>query len=268
MAAQSHPPQVQDSSPETIVLPNAKNPPAFQLDYDEVDYFNLIDRETHTYCAVTDLKGKADLVNAINSYLAKVTTTDQPDPQNLRLLQLRFQDGTKREYWLHNNVIMVDDTAYKMNDELRLLYNLVVGRVDASGSRMGAEWLGFMNPYRITELIFDAPAGKTYTATATDQQRDIILKVAETLKALIVHPTSTRSLPRADCPNDLLPDASPLYALTLNFEGGQSVYTVGVYEDGTVSIAVNNIDYLLAYDAEQNATFVALTKALQKYATD
>lgn len=245
---------------------NEKNPPCLRLPYDEVMEVNLIDRESRTCCAVTGERRDAVLAQ-LNSLTPQEGLSVTPDGAGLRLLQVRLLDGTKYDFWCHSNLLMEGEMPIVDASHLRALYDIFyeIEKEIYGENRAIAEWLGYMNPYRITEMAVDDFSKGTYghyRATTSEQQREAIMEVAALLKAVTVEPASTETLAPGE-----VHDSTPLFRVALNFEDGVVGYTVTVYLDGSVEILVSSITgYHLVYETTGDGTLEALAEAAGRYA--
>lgn len=256
------------TAPPAADLPplNGENPPCLRIPYGEVMEMNLIDRESRTCCAVTGERRDAVLAR-LNSLTPQEDLSATPDEAGLRLLQVRLLDGTKYDFWCHSNLLMEGETPLADASRLRALYDIFyeIEKETYGENRATAEWLGYMNPYRITEMAIDnctEGSHGRYRALTSERQREAIMEVAALLKAVTVEPSSTETLPPGETRG-----GDPVFRVVLNFEDGVVEYAVSVYLDGSVEILVSSIPgYHLAYETTGDGTLDALADALAKYA--
>ncbi|GKH46513.1 MULTISPECIES: M56 family metallopeptidase [Anaerotruncus] len=261
-------PSAQEAASRAADLPPLieGNPPCLRIPYDEVMEVNLIDRESRTCCPVTGERCGAVLAR-LNSLTPQEDLSVTPDEAGLRLLQVRLLDGTKYDFWCHSNLLMEGETPLADASRLRDLYDSFyeIEKETYGQNRATAEWLGYMNPYRITGMAVDDLSEGThgqYRALTSEQQREAIMEVAALLKAVTVKPSSTETLAPGAAH-----DSTPLFQTVLNFEDGVVEYTVTVYLDGSIEILVSSIPgYHLAYETTGDGTLDALADALTKYA--
>lgn len=146
-------PSAQEAASRAADLPPLieGNPPCLRIPYDEVMEVNLIDRESRTCCPVTGERCGAVLAR-LNSLTPQEDLSVTPDEAGLRLLQVRLLDGTKYDFWCHSNLLMEGETPLADASRLRDLYDSFyeIEKETYGQNRATAEWLGYMNPYRIT----------------------------------------------------------------------------------------------------------------------
>ena len=257
---------------------NPENPPCLRIPCDTVDEMNLIDRNTHTSCAVTG-EDREDILALLNQLTPQEELAVEPDPQGLRLLQVRLLDGTKYDFWCYSNLLMEGETQLADAEQVRKLYSRFreVEQKAYGRGQAAAEWLGYMNPYRITsmeienglpgERLRDGDRGGTarYEATASEQARDAILEVAEKLKALTVIPDRATAPDKGEAPVDSDEVLLDRRSIRLDFENGTEGYTILLYREGRIDIYVDSIDYYTSYQTTGDGSLEALLRALAAY---
>ncbi len=250
------------------------NPDYLRIPYANVDCVNLIDRESRTSIRLDPATAER-VVLAINM-VDPLETKVQPEMKNLRMLQVRYKDGKKAEYWMHSNVFMYQDVQLGTVDRdwhtgIAALYfnsGLPDSREMQGGEAglVSAEWLGMMNSYRITAMEIGGEAQtRKYSAAAGEEQRDMILQVAQKLQKLSVDP---RSVSSGDKQKILSAMESPSMHISLEFENGKEQYTVYFFEDPYLRISVGSIDYYLGYRAEPVSAYQELLNELQFYSVE
>ncbi|HJF56664.1 MAG TPA: hypothetical protein K8W11_10505, partial [Anaerotruncus colihominis] len=127
----------------------------FLLDPDQVEVVQVINRDLHASYWVTGPDDLAAVIGAVNSVSYQTGITEQPEEEGLRLLHIRMKDGTTYNYWCHSNILMVDDVKYAHAQQVEKLYTAMAACEQNYPANI--EWLGYMNPYRVTkmELLHD-----------------------------------------------------------------------------------------------------------------
>ncbi|MEM1483737.1 M56 family metallopeptidase [Oscillospiraceae bacterium PP1C4] len=240
------------------------NPDYLKIPYDQVDCVNLIDRESRTYMRLDPTLAKR-VVLAINM-IYPIESNAQPVNEGLRMLQIRYKNGDKAEYWMHSNVFMYGDVKLGGIDrnwktgmaDLYYYLDLPTSEQMRSGEMgtLGAEWLGFMNPYRITEMRIlrdESRSEQVFTTAAGDARRNDILKIAKALQGLKVNPGFTKSFTKSQFIREGWEDE--LHdRIDLVFENGKEHYTIRFFHaPGRVSIETKNIDYILSYYTQSSS---------------
>lgn len=244
-----------DSMPTSMI-------PELTIDGAQVEVIHVIDRELRTDYAVTGTNDRAAIVTALNKLDYRPATSVTPDMTNLRLLQIRFKDGQKYQYWCHTNVLMVGEAQITDGASAAALYKAMDNCQENYPANI--EWLGYMNPYRVTELaIVGADKATTYASALSATQRDAILDVARKLKSVKVGTIQqlndkTQNAPAGSTGN-------LLYTLTLKFETAVETYNVYLFEDGRVTVSVGSINYNLTYLSADKTLYKSLTDTLAGY---
>ena len=237
------------------------------VDINQVEVVNVINRDLHASYAVTGQNDRSAIVNALNAIEHQPGLREKGEAEDLRLLQIRLKDGGKREYWCHSDVLMsIDDRQIADASQLAALY----AAMDRCEQNYPAniEWLGYMNPYRVTTMTIlsgkkvsePLAAGREaeYQSALSQSQREAILDLCAKLKAVKVG-----SVKRVSEDQSFALDGAG-YALRLDFENGKAGYDVYVDapEAGMLTVSVDNIPYDLIYTQNDDALFRALVNAL------
>lgn len=243
------------------------NPPCLRVPYDAVVEMNLIDRESYVSCPVLEENDRLDILALLNAMEPEEGLNLPPADKGIRLLQVRMSDGTKYDYWCHQNLLMCGDEQLVSAEsgELDALY----GRLSElettlrGQGRVGAEWLLYMNPYRITDMEVQTGEAEpvVYRATASETERDVILDVSGKLKGLTVDEDSAVAVQNGS--PFVAPEGTPRYTVRLVFEGGVEGYTVCLFDGGVIQVGVDSISYITAYRTSGDGSLEALAAALE-----
>lgn len=245
-----------------------ENPPWLRLPYGEVAELNLIDRDLHICYPVDDPEDRAQVLSALNSLTVEEGLPASADARNLRLLQVRLTDGSKYDFWCYDQLLVMADSPVADGEALEVLYGLL-DRLEQDALQQGktlAEWLGYMNPYRITRLsAIRCQAGEpaeegNWRSIASQEQHDGILETAGLLKSLWVNPDSALILDQEE------PLPQPVrYQVDLEFENGVERYTLFLLEGNWLQIHVESIPYYdLAYQAMDEGAIQQLETLLEE----
>lgn len=247
---------------DTAPVSAPARPGSIDFNASYVDVITVIDRDLHASYRVTGAEDRAAILNALNKIEYRPGTNVVPDNDGLRLLQLRFQNGGTYEYWCHRNVLMNGETQltdglasadlYKALDRAQKFYPANI------------EWIGFMNPYRVTRIDLQSVNGAAaYQSALSPTQREAILDMTAKLKSVQV--AKFREL-AGSADLTVSEDAKLLYDLKLDFENGKEGYRVCVFDNGRINVKVDSINYALSYASGDQTKFNELTTALKKYA--
>ncbi len=245
--------------PVTANNQTASRPSCLAINAAEVETITVINRELHVSYAITAPSDRKAVVNTLNTLEYRPRTNASPDMDGLRLLSIRFKDGGQYQYWCHRNTLINDDKQLTDGLACADLYKLF-DRF-AKNYPANVEWLGYMNPYRITSLEIQGSNGtKTYRTNTSESQRKIILDICTRLKAY--KPSKVRQLKPKETLKFSQDSGSLLYALTLDFETGREIYHINLYDNGEIGILVDSIPYALAYTSADQTLFQSLITAL------
>lgn len=241
------------------------NPPYLRISYEDILDVNLIDWESHTASAVARKKDIQSLVNILNTITPQDGLQLTPNEEQLRLLRIRLNDGTKYDYWCYSNVMTVGGRQIAKFPALEKLYDKFyeIEKNVYGNEKAVTEWLGYMNPYRITGMTIERLDSNDvvtdtyeYSANASGEQRDTILRIAAGLKAITVLPDSTESMPSNQI---LVPkEENRMYNILLDFENGNETYNIRIMNSGRIVMTVDTIDYALLYQTTGDGTLDTL----------
>ncbi|OUP69507.1 hypothetical protein B5F10_07220 [Anaerotruncus colihominis] len=230
----------------------------FLLDPDQVEVVQVINRDLHASYWVTGPDDLAAVIGAVNSVSYQTGITEQPEEEGLRLLHIRMKDGATYNYWCHSNILMVDDVKYAHAQQVEKLYTAMAACEQNYPANI--EWLGYMNPYRVTkmELLHDGQKA-VYESKLSATNREAILDITRKLKTVKV------SSVHGFYPKDQIatPSSGPErnYAIRLTFEDGKEFYDIYILGD-RIDIAVDSIPEGLSYTSGDASLLKLLTDAL------
>lgn len=249
--------------PAAAKKPASSRPSCLSLDAAQVDSVTVINRELHAGYALTAEADRKAVIDALNTIEYRPKTKVEPDMDGLRLLSIRLKDGGHYEYWCHRNVLISDEKPLTDGLACADLYKLFDRFMKNYPANV--EWLGYMNPYRVTTMEIQGSGGtKTYRSNSSESQRNAILDICNRLKAY--KPSKVRQLQSKE-PLKFSKDAgNMLYTVSLDFETGREIFHINVYENGEIGILVDSIPYALAYTSADQKLFDALAASLRSHA--
>lgn len=230
-----------------------------QMNAAQVDVVTVIDRELHAGYTVAGAGDRLAVIEKLNKIEYRPTTNAVPDMDGLRLLQVRFKNGQTYDYWCHRNVLMNGDTQLTDGLACADLYKVLDRCVQNNPANI--EWLGYLNPYRVTSMEV-AGNGKNvvYQTTSSEQSRNTILNICTKLRSVV--PSKVRTV-NAGGNLSYSGNGIPVYTVLLSVENGKGSYQVNLFHNGEIGISVDNINYSLAYTSGQQMRFDALISALK-----
>lgn len=235
--------------------------PSTDLRYADVSAITVIDRDLHAGYRITNQNDMVAILTALNAIECRYDVNVKEDMQNLKLLRILMKDGTAHNFWCHTNVLMLEDKHIATAAQAKTLYD-VMERCKQNYTAC-PEWLGYMNPFRVTSMQLDAINSnfKTYQSAVSESQRQTILTMLGRLASVNV------GLVRKIGGNaaQTYGDGRLLYKITLDFENGKEGYNIYLFDDKRINISVDSIGYDLSYQSSNNATWNALVTSIQEY---
>ena len=237
----------------------AGRPACLQINAAQVDVVTVIDRELHAGYTVAGAGDRLAVIEKLNAIEYRPSTNAVPDMDDLRLLQIRFKNGQTYDYWCHRNVLMNGDTQLTDGLACADLYKVLDRCVQNNPANI--EWLGYLNPYRVTSMEV-AGNGKNlvYHTTSSELGRKIILDVIAKLRSVV--PSKVRTV-TAGGNLSYSGTGIPVYTVLLNVENGKGGYQIDLFGNDEIGISVDNISYSLSYTSGDQKRFDALLSALK-----
>ncbi|WP_101908427.1 hypothetical protein [Marasmitruncus massiliensis] len=241
---------------------NIGRPACLYIDTAQVDTVTVIDRELYAGYMVAGENDRKAVIQALNGIDYRPSTNVTPDMDGLRLLQIRFQNGEKYEYWCHRNVLMNGDTQLTDGLACADLYKVLDRCIKNNPASI--EWLSYMNPYRVTSMEIGGRGQAAYQTTASEASRKTILDVCGKLQTLV--PSKVRKI-GVEGKESFTGKGELFYTVALEMENGKSDYLVKLFDNGEINISVDNISYSLAYTSTDQKQFDMLITTLRGYTT-
>lgn len=237
----------------------AGRPACLQINAAQVDVVTVIDRELHAGYTVAGAGDRLAVIEKLNAIEYRPSTNAVPDMDDLRLLQIRFKNGQTYDYWCHRNVLMNGDTQLTDGLACADLYKVLDRCVQNNPANI--EWLGYLNPYRVTSMEV-AGNGKNlvYHTTSSELGRKTILDVIAKLRSVV--PSKVRTV-TAGGNLSYSGTGIPVYTVLLNVENGKGSYQIDLFGNDEIGISVDNISYSLSYTSGDQKRFDALLSALK-----
>lgn len=231
-----------------------------EIAYEAVDSITSINRDLHASYKVTGEKDKKAILAALDAIELESTDVKAED-EGLRLLQIRMKDGSKLEYWVHENALMRGDVVIAAGEKAKALWETLAAC--EKNYRANIEWIGYMNPYRVTDMTVKSAKGSvgSYRSAVNESQRKAILDVCQKFQQVQVGTVQTlQGKNPATYGGDAL-----LYSVSLVFEDGKEQYVIYVFENDRITVSVASIDYDLTYTTNNKELRKALLDTLAIY---
>lgn len=241
------------------------NPPCLRIFPDDVTSITLVDWKTHTACPITAKKDIRRLLAALNTLTVEENLALTPNSDQLRLLRIRLTDGEKYDYWCYSNVMTCDDMQLARFPQLDGLYDTFYSFEQAfyNAQKSVAEWLGYMNPYKITAMTIERLDSDEnvedelfFDAQSSEREREAIMRIATGLQSVTVLPDSVQSCAKSSI--RVPRTENRMYNIYLEFESGRENYNVRLMDTGRLIITVDSLDYALLYDTTGDGTLSTL----------
>ncbi len=217
----------------------------------QIQDLQVIDRELHASYTASAADRQAifqELSRLEEERLWWEIISERGEEPGLRLISVLDTAGARYNYWLypdHTLQMSGGGGVWEVKGETLTALEALLDRCQQN-TPANMEWLGYMNPYRITSLSVsqDGERGIHLESSASGEQREAILAIAQSLRKLKVGRVQQITDPNTQIPN--LGVSSPSYRLRMVFEGGQEGYSVWIF-NGNVFLEVDSISVPLLY---------------------
>lgn len=242
---------------------------SFNHDLEQVQDIEVINRELHTSYAVANRNDRTAIISSLNALTVAPMKAERGEEDGLRLLTVLMKNGDRFNYWCYADKVVQGEDWQASGKHLDTLYAAMTRCQQNYPANV--EWLGYMNPYRVTKMELSGPVfdgcilsaeKSTYETAASEEQRAKILDVCDKLKDIKVGTVQRFN-------GNEMEKASPHrdYHVTLTFEDNKEVYEIQVTDglpdgQGKIWISVSSIGYDLCYTTNDAALFKSLTDAL------
>ena len=243
---------------------------SFNHDIDQVQDVQVINRELHASYAVTNPNDRTAVISALNALTVAPMKAERGEEDGLRLLTVLMENGDRYNYWCYKDGVLQSDGWQAGGKQLGALYDAMTRCQQNYPANI--EWLGYMNPYRVTkvELSGAVLAGDVFTegnasfdSSVSQEQRDKILDLCARLKNVkvgTVQRFNGDEMEKVRSYNN--------YQISMSFEEDrEDHYTLQIPnrfldEKGEIWISVDSIGYDLCYTASDAALLKELTDTL------
>ena len=130
---------------------------SFNHDIEQVQDIQVINRELHVSYAVTNQNDRAAIISALNALTVAPMRKERGEEDGLRLLTVLMTNGDRCNYWCYEDGVLQSDGGWQANGrQLDGLYAAMSRCQQTYPANI--EWLGYMNPYRVTKAELSGAA--------------------------------------------------------------------------------------------------------------